>query len=69
MLIRFLKPRQASPKYCPTVGRGPPLPDFKETRARLVTETDPSQVVEILDAIAERWGGVPLADETGVYGI
>ena len=45
------------------------LPDFKETRARLVTETDPSQVVEILDAIAERWGGVPLADETGVYGI
>jgi tRNA-dihydrouridine synthase len=45
------------------------LPDFRETRARLVTETDPAQVLAILDGIAERWGEVPLADETGVYGI
>jgi nifR3 family TIM-barrel protein len=45
------------------------LQDFKETRARLVTETDPAQVVAILDGIAERWGDTPLADATGVYGI
>ena len=45
------------------------LPDFKETRARLVTETDPAQVVAILDGIAERWGDTPLAEATGVYGI
>ena len=33
------------------------LPDFKETRLRLVTENDPEKVLEILDYIGERWGG------------
>ena len=33
------------------------LPDFKETRLRLVTENDPARVLEILDYIGERWGG------------
>ena len=32
------------------------LPDFRETRARLVTENDPEKVVSILDYILERWG-------------
>jgi len=32
------------------------LPDFKETRLRLVTENDPARVLEILDYIGERWG-------------
>lgn len=32
------------------------LPDFKETRMKLVTETDPAKVVETLDYIAQRWG-------------
>lgn len=32
------------------------LPDFKETRMKLVTETDPVKVVETLDYIAQRWG-------------
>ncbi len=45
------------------------LPDFKETRARLVTESDPATVLSILDEIGARWGETPLADSTGVYGI
>ena len=32
------------------------LPDFKETRMKLVTETDPIKVVQTLDYIAQRWG-------------
>lgn len=32
------------------------LPDFKETRLRLVTENDPAAIPGILDYIAERWG-------------
>jgi hypothetical protein len=34
------------------------LPDFKETRLRLVTENDPARVLEILDYIGDRWGGM-----------
>lgn len=32
------------------------LPDFKETRLRLVTENDPGEVLRLLDYIGERWG-------------
>lgn len=32
------------------------LPDFKETRLRLVTENDPMEVMKILDYIDSRWG-------------
>ncbi len=32
------------------------LPDFKETRMKLVTETDPVKVVETLNYVAQRWG-------------
>ena len=45
------------------------LPDFKETRMRLVTENDPDEVLRILDHIAERWGNNQISDATGVYGI
>ena len=45
------------------------LPDFREMRARLVTEADPAAVVALLDEIAARWGETPLPEETGVYGI
>ncbi|MCL2097817.1 MAG: tRNA dihydrouridine synthase DusB [Bacteroidales bacterium] len=31
------------------------LPDFKETRSKLVTENNPEKVTEILDYIGERW--------------
>ena len=32
------------------------LPDFKETRMKLVTENDPQQVLRLLDYISGRWG-------------
>ena len=45
------------------------LPDFKETRMRLVTENDPEGVLGILDFIADRWGDTPLPAASGVYDI
>ena len=32
------------------------LPDFKETRLKLVTLNDPGELMETLDYIAGRWG-------------
>jgi hypothetical protein len=32
------------------------LPDFKETRLKLVTINDPQELFATLDYIAERWG-------------
>lgn len=45
------------------------LPDFKETRMRLVTENDPAKVAEILDYIADRWGECLISETSGVYGL
>ena len=45
------------------------LPDFKDTRIRLVTEKDPAEVFALLDYVAERWGDTPLPDAEGVYGV
>lgn len=45
------------------------LPDFKETRMRLLTERDPEIVLSILDEIACRWGDTPLAESASVYGL
>ena len=45
------------------------LPDFKQTRIRLVTETDPAALHALLDEVAARWGDTPLATEESVYGI
>jgi nifR3 family TIM-barrel protein len=33
------------------------LPDFKETRLRLVTSEEPQEIYGLLDYIGERWGG------------
>lgn len=32
------------------------LPDFKDTRLKLVTENDPAEVLNLLDYIGQRWG-------------
>ena len=32
------------------------LPNFKDTRMRLVTENNPEMLMEVIDSIAERWG-------------
>jgi nifR3 family TIM-barrel protein len=45
------------------------LRDFKETRIKLVTSTDPAEIRSILDFIADRWGDDPGVEETSVYGI
>ena len=45
------------------------LPDFRETRIRLVTEPDAAKVLETLDYIAQRWGDEPLKEQASVYGL
>ena len=45
------------------------LPDFKETRMRLVTENDPDGVFRILEYIAEKWGNTEISEESSVYGL
>ena len=44
------------------------LPEFKQTRMRLVTTTDPSEIIDTLDYIASRWADVPL-ESSNVYDI
>lgn len=44
------------------------LPDFKETRLKLVTLTDPAELYATLDYVADRWGDAAPA-ETNVYNI
>ena len=45
------------------------LPDFKETRMRLVTEPSADALAMILDEIAIRWGDCSLTQSSGVYGL
>ncbi len=44
------------------------LPEFRQTRMRLVTTTDPSEIYSLLDYIAEKWADVPL-ESSNVYDI
>ena len=45
------------------------LPDFKETRLKLVTLNDPEELYSTLDYIAERWGADDAPMAANVYGI
>lgn len=45
------------------------LPDFRDTRVRLVTEPSAEEVDRILDYIGEHWGGYDLAGSSSVYGL
>ena len=45
------------------------LPDFKETRIRLVTERDPQELYRLLDGIVARWGDFVPARDENVYGV
>nr|AGH13535.1 hypothetical protein [uncultured bacterium pUR16A2] len=45
------------------------LPDFKDTRIRLVTQNDPEALYVTLDYIAERWGDEFMEGSTNVYGV
>lgn len=45
------------------------LPDFKETRLKLVTLTDPEELFSVLDYVAGRWGETEAPRAEGVYGL
>ena len=45
------------------------LPEFKETRTRLVTENDPDEVFRLLDHVADRWGENVIEGSANVYGV
>ena len=44
------------------------LPDFKETRIKLVTSKDPDEILRTLDEVAERWGE-EAPEAASAYGI
>jgi len=44
------------------------LRDFKETRLKLVTLTDPEELYRTLDGISERWGGDVPPEAKSIYG-
>lgn len=43
------------------------LPDFKETRMKLVTLNDPAELFATLDYVGERWGETPFDEVHSVY--
>ena len=45
------------------------LPDFKETRLRLVTLNDPQEIYDTLDYVAERWGGFDAPMAGNIYNL
>ena len=45
------------------------LPDFKETRVKLVTTPTADEVMALLDYVSERWGTCPLEESSSVYGL
>ena len=45
------------------------LPNFKETRLRLLTSPDVNEIREIIEEIREKWGNCRSEDLTGIYGI
>lgn len=45
------------------------LPDFKETRVKLVTAPTADEVMALLDYVSEQWGTCPLEESSSVYGL
>ena len=45
------------------------LPDFRDTRVKLVTEPSADELVKILDYVGEKWGGCRLDEAASVYGL
>lgn len=45
------------------------LPDFKETRVKLVTAPTADEVMALLDYVSERWGDCPLEESSSEYGL
>jgi nifR3 family TIM-barrel protein len=45
------------------------LPNFKETRLRLLTSLDIDEIRQIIEEIGEKWGAYRSEDASGIYGI
>ena len=45
------------------------LPDFKETRLKLVTLNDPAELFATLDGIADRWGSYEAPPASNIYNV
>ena len=45
------------------------LPNFKETRLRLLTSLDIDEIKQIIEEIREKWGAYRSEDASGIYGI
>ena len=45
------------------------IPDFRDTRVKLVTEPSADELVKILDYVGEKWGGCRLDEAASVYGL
>ena len=45
------------------------LPDFKETRLRLLTSLDTDIIKELINEIRIKWGDYPTEESTSVYGL
>lgn len=45
------------------------LPDFKQTRMKLVTSMDPAEIIGTLDYIGSNWADVEIEGNENVYGI
>lgn len=45
------------------------LPNFKDTRMRLVTSMNPGEIVSILEEIADKWNECELPEAANVYGV
>jgi tRNA-dihydrouridine synthase len=45
------------------------LPNFRETRLRLLTSLDVNEIREIIEEIRNNWGSCRSDDLTGIYGI
>ena len=45
------------------------LPNFKETRLKLLTSLEIDEIRGIIEVIREKWGACRSEDATGIYGI
>jgi len=45
------------------------LPDFKDTRIKLVTINDPEELRATLAFVGEKWGDFPIPETSSVYGL
>jgi tRNA-dihydrouridine synthase len=45
------------------------IPNFKETRLKLLTSVEPENIRELIDGIRDKWGDYRTEERTSVYGL